>query len=227
MKISIIMPVYNEAKTISRIIQKVMAVRLNKELIIVDDGSNDGTQDFLKVIKHPNIKVIFHHNNKGKGYAIRTALARVTGNIVIIQDADLEYNPEDYHKLIKPVLDGKSKVVYGSRFTRKNPYPYHLDKFYLATRILTFLTNLLYSSKITDESTCYKVFDAKLLKSIKLECKRFEFCPEITAKVLKKKLKIIEVPISYSPRTPKQGKKINWKDGFQAFWALIKYRFKD
>ena len=221
------MPVYNESRTIARIIQKVMAVKLNKELIIVDDGSSDSTKDFLKAIKHPGIKVLFHSKNKGKGSAIRTALAQATGEIIVIQDADLEYNPEEYHKLIKPIIDGKSKVVYGTRFSHKGSYPYYLDKFYLATRILTFTTNLLYSSNITDESTCYKVFSSEVIKNLNLKCKRFEFCPEVTAKVLKRGFKITEVPITYAPRTTKQGKKINWKDAFQAFFTLIKFRFKN
>lgn len=227
MILSIIIPVYNEKDTILHILQKVLSVNIEKEIIIVDDGSTDGTREILKNLQIPNVrlKVIFHEKNLGKGMAIRSAIKEVKGDIVIIQDADLEYDPNEYPKLIEPILQGKAKVVYGSRVLKKNPKASFL--FYLGGRFLSFLTNLLYGTKITDEPTCYKVFSADVLKSINLECRRFEFCPEVTAKIAKKGYKIIEVPISYRPRSVKEGKKIRWRDGFYAVWTLIKYRFKD
>ena len=234
MKLSIIMPVYNEKDTTKEIIKRVMAVKINKELIIVDDFSTDGTRDILKKLTNKNIKVVFHEKNYGKGHAIRTGIKHVTGNITIIQDADLEYNPQEYLMLIKPIIEGKAGVVYGTRFPKKkahpsisNPYYPLTNPYYLANKILTLTSNILYNARITDEPTCYKVFKTDILKSINLKCERFEFCPEVTAKVRKKGYKIFEVPISYRPRTVKEGKKINWKDGIQAIWTLIKYRFID
>lgn len=227
MKLSIIMPVYNEKNTINEIISRVMAVSIPKELIIVDDFSKDGTREMLKKIRSRDIKTIFHERNYGKGHALRTGIKHATGDIVIIQDADLEYDPQEYAKLIKPIIDGKVKVVYGTRFPKGSPHPPITNLFFLANKILTIASNLLYNANITDEPTCYKVFDADVLKSINLKCERFEFCPEVTAKVRKNGFKIIEVPISYKPRSVKEGKKINWKDGFEALWTLIKYRFVD
>ena len=167
--------------------------------------------------------MIFREKNKGKGTAIRTGLANVTGDIVIIQDADLEYDPNDYPKLVEPILTGKANVVYGSRILGKSRKSYW--SFYMGGRFLSFLANLLYNAKITDEPTCYKVFRADMIKNINLKCRRFEFCPEVTAKVRKKGYKIYEVPIHYEPRSLKEGKKINWKDGLEAIWTLIKYKF--
>lgn len=226
-KLSVIMPAYNEIASIEKIIRAVKSVRLPKEIIIVDDGSTDGTRDFLKKINDPQIKVFFHKKNMGKSSAIRTGIAHATGDIIIIQDADLEYDPQDYEKLIKPIIDKKTKVVYGSRFSTPDKRPGVLNPYFAANRILTHMANILYGAGITDEPTCYKVFDAKLLKSIKLESKRFEFCPEVTAKVKKAGHRIIEVPINYYPRTLKEGKKIKFVDGLEAIWTLIKYRFID
>ena len=228
MRLSIIMPVYNEKETIAEIIRKVKEVDLNdikKEIIIVDDFSTDGTRKILEKVKDNEIKIIYHDKNMGKGYAIRTALKYVTGDIVIIQDADLEYNPEDYIKLILPIIKGENKVVYGSRMLGKNKYS--SLSFFLGGQLVTFVANLLYGTKITDEPTCYKVFNSDVIKNLNLECKGFEFCPEVTAKVAKKGFKIKEIPISYYPRDKKHGKKINWKDGLEAIWILIKYRFKN
>jgi len=235
MKLSIIMPVYNEKNTIEEIIRRVSAVGgIEKELIIVDDFSTDGTREFLKkYMGNCNIpkgtevvKISFHDKNLGKGMAIRTGIRNVTGDMVIIQDADLEYDPNDYLKLVKPIIEDRADVVYGSRYlSHKNKMSYL--RYFIGGQILTWLTNLLYGSRLTDESTCYKLFRADLLKSLKLNCKRFEFCPEVTAKVRKKRIKIVEVPISYEPRKIKEGKKITWKDGLQAIWTLLKYRFKD
>ncbi len=227
MKLSIIIPVYNEENTIEKIINKIRQVNIDKELIIVDDGSVDRTRNFLKNLSssnQKNVNIIFHSKNQGKGTAIRTGLNYVTGEIVIIQDADLEYDPNDYIKLVEPIKRGATKVVYGSRNLANNPQG---KKIYTWGGIfLSHLANLLYGTKITDEPTCYKVFKTGVIKSLDLKCKRFEFCPEVTARLAKQKYKIIEVPISYQPRNHKTGKKINFfRDGLQAAWTLIKYRF--
>ncbi|MFH1711518.1 MAG: glycosyltransferase family 2 protein [Nanoarchaeota archaeon] len=227
-KLSVIIPVYNEKNTILEIVKQVKKVPFKKEIIIVDDFSKDGTREILRSIKDNEIKVLFHDKNYGKGYAIRTGIREVSGDIIIIQDADLEYDPKDYPKLIRPILERKTGVVYGTRFPKGSKTPSLLkNRFFLANRILTITANLLYNAKITDEPTCYKVFRADILKNINLKCKRFEFCPEVTAKVRKKGFKIMEVPINYFPRSVEEGKKIKWRDGLEAIWALIKYRFKD
>ncbi len=224
--LSVIIPVYNENKFLEELLKKVENVNgIDKEIIIVDDGSIDGTTEFLKKLKN-KYKVIFHEKNMGKGAAIKTGIAHSTGDIIIVQDADLEYEPNDYHRLIKPITDGKAEVVYGSRFLNKNQIiKYKLN--WLATKLLNFIVLFLYFHRITDEPTCYKTFNAKVIKSIKIKCSRFDWEPEVTAKILKKGIKIHEVPISYYPRSFEDGKKIGWKDGFQAIWALIKYRFTD
>jgi len=223
MKLSVIIPAYNEEKTLPVILKQVIDVPFDKEIIIVDDGSTDGTPKILKQYHHiKGIKIIRHQSNKGKGMAVRTALRHVTGNIVIIQDADLEYDPQDYQALIEPVKNMKELVVYGARTWAKKRS--HILS-YLGCKILSFLTNVLYSQNLTDEPTCYKVFDSGLLKSIPLDCKGFEFDPEITAKVSKRGVKIKEIPIKYYPRSFKEGKKITWVDGIIAVWTLIKYRF--
>ena len=227
MKLSIIIPVYNEKATLNTVLKIIEGLNIEKEIIVVDDGSNDGTREFLHNLNSHSIKTAFHKHNRGKGAAIRTGLEFVTGDIVIIQDADLEYDPREYPQLIKPILEGKAQVVYGSRFqhhlTSKKIY-YH---FVLGVKLLNLLTYLLYGVKITDEATCYKAFKSEVIKNITLRCERFEFCPEITAKVCKKGYTIHEVPISYRGRSFKEGKKINWKDGIEAIYTLIKYRFTD
>lgn len=225
--LSVIIPVYNEKDTIIEIIDKVKEVRIPKEIIIVDDGSTDGTRQLLEKIDDPEIKVLFHEKNYGKGHAIRTGIKAVTKDIVIIQDADLEYNPREYPALLKPIVTNKAEVVYGSRWLKKglNKVPFNLFRF--GRWFLTCLTNLLYGASITDEPCCYKVFKTEVLKGISLECEGFEFCPEVTAKVLKKGYKIYEVPISYSPRTLKEGKKIKYSDGVTAVFTLLKYRFSN
>jgi len=226
MKLSVIMPVYNEKSTIMEIVRKVMNVNIEKELIIVDDCSTDSTREALKKIDNNNIKIIYQDKNMGKGMAIRTAIKYVTGDIIIIQDADLEYEPEDYYELTRPIIEGKADVVYGSReLLKQNKRSYY--RYAIGGRFLSWLTNLLYHSSITDEPTCYKVFKADILKSINLDCKKFEFCPEVTAKVLRRGIKIYEVPIHYYPRSIEQGKKIGLRDGLQAIWTLIKHRFID
>jgi glycosyltransferase involved in cell wall biosynthesis len=224
MLLSVLIPAYNEVNNIQDILNKILKISIPKEIIVVDDGSTDGTRKLLETLKSDIIKVVFHEKNQGKGQAIRTAIEHSTGDIIIIQDADLEYDPQDYHKLIPVIESGKEKVVYGSRFLNKqNKHSYF--SFFLGGQVVTWITNILYFQTLTDEPTCYKVFDAKLLKSIKLNCTGFEFCPEVTAKVAKLGYKIPEVPISYYPRSINEGKKINWKDGVEAIWVLFKYRF--
>ena len=237
MKLSIVIPAYNEEKTIKTIIDRVKEAdigNVEKEIIVVNDGSKDKTPDILKTIK--GIRV-FHKKNGGKGSAVKYGIKEATGDIIIIQDADLEYNPNEYIRCIKPIIDGRSKVVYGSRFLsheqkitnwlffKKHENSYRLA--FIGGRLITLLANLLYNAHITDEATCYKTFDAKLIKSIQIKGNKFEWEPEILAKVRKRRIRIIEVPISYNPRTFEQGKKINWRDGLQAIWTLIKYRFVD
>lgn len=225
MLLSVLIPAYNEFKNIDTLIEKVQAVPLTKEIIIVDDGSTDGTRDRLNTYRSvPNMTIVFHEHNQGKGAAIRTAIQHMTGDIAIVQDADLEYEPQDYVALVQPILDGKEQVVYGSRFLKpENRHSYM--SFYIGGQVVTMLANILYNQRLTDEPTCYKVFKADFLRSIPLDCTRFEFCPEVTAKVAKRGIKIKELPISYYPRSIAEGKKISWFDGIEAIWVLFKYRF--
>lgn len=228
MKLSIIISVYNEKGTISEILDRVRGVdigNIEKEIIIVDDFSNDGSREVLKGEEEKGVIVLYHERNRGKGAAIRTALEHITGDFVIIQDADLEYDPEDYMKLIGPILKGKADVVYGSRFTgeRRNMLFWH----WIGNRFLTLITNILYNTTLSDMETCYKLFKAEIIKGLRIRSNRFNFEPEITAKVMKKGIRIYEVPISYTGREFNEGKKITWKDGFSALWTLVKYRFVD
>lgn len=228
LKVSIIIPVYNEENHIEKIIPQVQKapVDIEKEIIIVDDGSTDKTAKILKKYqKFKNIKIIFQTKNKGKGSAIRRGLKETRGEIILIQDADDEYSVQDYPKILEPIIRGKAKVVYGSRFLGKISGMRLQNR--LANKILTFTANILYGLKITDEATAYKVFSKDVIKSINLKCERFEFCPEVTAKIAKRGHKILEVPINYCGRTTASGKKIKLKDAFSAFWTLIKYRFID
>jgi dolichol-phosphate mannosyltransferase len=224
-KLSVVIPVYNEIHTIRDLVAKVKSIPVDKEIVLVDDGSTDGTSPVLDELAGGDVRVVHHEKNRGKGAAIRTALEHVKGDVVIVQDADLEYDPGDYPRLLAPILEGKTTVVYGTRFHPGNKMGW--SKFKIAARMLTGLTNLLFGARITDEATCYKVFRADVLKAIPLRCERFEFCPEVTAKVLKRGIGIEEVPIAYHPRTEAEGKKISWRDGFEAFYYLIKYRFVD
>lgn len=225
------MPVYNEKDTINEIFDKVRSVDvgIEKEIIMVDDCSKDGTREILKEISEKGlegVKVIFHEKNCGKGAALRTGFQQVTGDITIIQDADLEYDPSEYPNLIKPIIEGKSDVVYGSRFLgRKRPEGMAFSNF-LANKFLTFISNLLTGFHITDMETCYKVMKSSILKELKLESERFDIEPEITAKLAKKKVRLVEVPISYFGRAREEGKKINWKDGFSAIYKIFKFRFQ-
>jgi glycosyltransferase involved in cell wall biosynthesis len=227
--LSILIPVYNEERTIKKILDVVKKVDIGdvkKEIVVVDDGSKDNTYKELKKVK--GIKLYKHEKNQGKGAAIRTAIKYATGDIIIIQDADLEYDPKDYKKLIKPIIEGKTKVVYGSRRLGESKWKYSGISFYIGGVGVTLVTNILFpNGHLTDEPTCYKVFKSEVLKSIPLKCTRFEFCPEVTAKVLKRGYKIMELPIKYYPRSAKEGKKIKWNDGIEAIWALLKYRFVD
>lgn len=228
MKLSIIIPVYNEEKTLETILKRVESVPLDleKEIIIIDDASKDSTRDILKNINSPHIKILYHEVNKGKGSAIRTGLKQATGDILLIQDADLEYSPEEYPKLLQPILNGTTKVVYGSRFKGKMLGP-NLFSHVIGNKILTFITKILYFRNISDMETCYKVFKKEILNNITLKAKRFDFEPEITAKIIKKGYKIYEVPITYESRLFDQGKKITWRDGIKALYYLIKYRIMD
>ncbi|MBI5399100.1 glycosyltransferase family 2 protein [Candidatus Saganbacteria bacterium] len=226
--LSIIIPVYNEESHIEEVLAKIKAAKLpvnvDREIIIIDDGSSDRTPYILKnFIGDKNIIVYSSASNSGKGMAIRIGITKARGDIILIQDADLEYNPDEYTKLLAPILLGQAKVVYGSRF--KGHIIGMRFAYRLANSILTLMANLLFGAKITDEATCYKVFLAEVLKNIELNCRRFDFCPEITAKLLKSGYKIHEVPISYRSRSVEEGKKISLKDGFSAAWTLIKYRF--
>lgn len=231
MKLSIIMPVYNEINTLEKILDKVENSNmqgLEKEIIFVDDASTDGSGDLLRELAEKNTyKVYFHSKNMGKGAAIRTAVEYATGDIIIIQDADLEYEPDDYEGLLKLIIEDKADVVYGSRFSNlKTSQAFSFTHFW-GNIFLTLATNVLYGSYITDMETCYKAFKADILKSIDIKSNKFEFEPEITAKILKKKCRFQELPISYNGRAFHEGKKITWKDGIGALIALVKYRFVD
>ncbi|HMD12985.1 MAG TPA: glycosyltransferase family 2 protein [Bacteroidota bacterium] len=223
MKISVVVPVFNERNTIESIVDRIKAVPLIKEIVVVDDFSNDGTRDILSKMNGDIVKVIYHEKNMGKGAALRTGFCNVTNDIVIVQDADLEYDPGEYHKLIKPIVDGKADVVYGSRFMGSEPHRVLYFWHMIGNKILTFLSNMFTNLSLTDMETCYKVFRSEILKNITIEENRFGFEPEITAKLAKMDLRIYEVGISYAGRSYKEGKKINWKDGFSAIRCIIKY----
>ncbi|MFW6115680.1 MAG: glycosyltransferase family 2 protein [Chloroflexota bacterium] len=227
-KVSIIIPAYNEAETVARVVENVVAVELEgleREIVVVDDGSTDTTNVVLEGIETrwpALVKVIRHEENRGKGAAIRTALEQVTGDIVITQDADLEYDPREFPRLLALFEDPAVRVVYGSRNLVKNPRSSW--RFYWGGRLLSWVTNLLFASNVTDEATGYKVFRTDLLRSLDLQADDFAFCPEVTGKVLRRNIKIHEIPISYRPRSLEEGKKISWRDGLKAVWMLLKQR---
>jgi glycosyltransferase involved in cell wall biosynthesis len=228
MQISVVIPVYNEVSTIREIVVRVQAVDLEKEVIIVDDGSTDGTRELLQEItlSHDNVRVLYHDRNQGKGAALRTGFEGATGDIVIIQDADLEYDPREYPVLLEPILDGRADIVYGSRFLG-GPHRVLFFWHYLGNKFLTLLSNALTNLNLTDMETCYKVFRREVLNDIQLKSNRFGFEPEFTAKIAKKGFRIYETSISYSGRTYAEGKKIGWKDGVKAIVAIIWFRFFD
>ncbi len=226
-KLSIIVPVFNERSTVAEIVRRMRSVDLpvDREILIVDDGSDDGTAAVLTQLGDSTVRVLKHPSNRGKGAAIRTGLENATGDLVLVQDADLEYDPDDWPRLLAPVLKGRARVVYGSRFTgeRRNMLFLH----WVGNRFLSLVTNMLYNSTLSDMETCYKLFDPHVLDGVRLEADRFDFEPEFTAKVLRKGIRIYEVPISYAGREPHEGKKITWHDGVVALWTLVKYRFVD
>jgi glycosyltransferase involved in cell wall biosynthesis len=228
-KLSVVVPVFNERNTLVEVVRRMRAVELpdgiEREIIIVDDGSSDGSRDVLKQLGDSTVRVVLHDVNRGKGAALRTGFTHATGEYVLVQDADLEYDPEDWPKLLNPVLRGRARVVYGSRFTgeRRNMLLLH----WIGNRFLSMTTNVLYNTTLSDMETCYKLLDRDLIESMKLTSNRFDIEPEITAKVLKRGIRIYEVPISYSGREFDEGKKITWRDGISALWTLVKYRFRD
>jgi len=227
MKLSVIIPIYNEVESIQVIIKRVQDTKLAGEILLVDDGSIDGTRDLLKEMDgHNNIRVILKEKNEGKGSAVTIGMQEAKGDILLIQDADLEYDPRDYPTLLKPLEEGNADVVYGSRFLggpRRVVMFWHL----VANYLLTFMTNILYNTILSDMETGYKVFRKKVVEGISIRAKRFDFEPEFTAKILKRKYRIFEVPISFNPRDYSEGKKIKFKDALEAVWTLLKYRFVD
>jgi glycosyltransferase involved in cell wall biosynthesis len=228
MKLSIVIPVYNERNTIKEILRRVKQVDLGdleREIIIVDDNSQDGTRNILAMEEDSITRVIYHPQNRGKGAAVRSGYKAATGDLIVVQDADLEYDPEDFPKLLEPILKGKAQVVYGSRFTgpRKNMLFWH----YVGNRFLALTTNVLFNTTLSDMETCYKLMTREVLDSLDLKSDHFDIEPEITAKILKQRIRIFEVPISYAGREMEEGKKITWRDGLPALWTLIKYRFKN
>lgn len=227
MKLSVIMPIYNEIHTLDEIIKRVQNTGLANEIVLIDDGSIDGTRELVK--KYQGAKgfnVILHEKNQGKGAAVRSGFQAASGDIFLIQDADLEYDPREYHKLLEPIKEGMADVVYGSRFlgaSRRVAMFWHM----VANKLLTFITNILYDTILSDMETGYKVFRSEVVQEMTLNAKRFDFEPEFTAKILKRKYRIFEVPITFNPRDYSEGKKIGLSDAFEAIWTLIKYRFVD
>ena len=225
MNLSVVIPVYNEEHNIREILRRVQATKLAKEIVVVDDGSQDGTREILKKMDGKGkIRVILHERNKGKGAAVVTGLNAAKGDVLLIQDADLEYDPRDYPALLQPIHEGVADVVYGSRFLGS---PHRVTMFWhlVANKLLTLMTNILYNTILTDMETGYKVFPRKVIEDMNLRAKRFDFEPEFTAKALKRNYRIFEVPISFNPRDYSQGKKIKLRDAFEAVWTLLKYRF--
>ena len=227
MKISVVIPAYNETQTIRKILARVQDTNLVDEILVVDDGSTDGTRDVLKELDGSgSIRVVLHDKNQGKGAAVMTGVRQASGDVIIIQDADLEYDPRDYPALLRPIEEGLADVVYGSRFlgaARRPTMFWHM----IANKLLTLMTNLLYNNILTDMETGYKVFRREVVSNLQIHARRFDFEPEFTAKILKRKARIFEVPITFNPRDYSEGKKIKIKDAFEAVWTLLKYRFTD
>lgn len=226
LSLSVVMPVYNEKDTIKEMVGRVLSIDVVKQLIIVDDGSIDGTREILKnLAPDPKIKILFHERNQGKGAALGTGFKEVTGDVVVIQDADLEYDPTEFNEMIIPLQKDRADVVYGSRLTFAKPQRAYMFWHRVGNKIITLFAGILFNTTLTDIETCYKMFKTDLLKDIKIHSKGFEVEPELTAKLLKKKLRIYEVPISYYGRTYEEGKKIHWYHALGALWTLLKYRF--
>ena len=229
MKVSIVIPVYNEKATIKEILRRVQAVKLGlaREIVIVDDCSNDGTSDILKrLAKRPGLKIVFHDKNQGKGAALRTGFSRASGDIILVQDADLEYDPREYPRLLEPILDGRADVVYGSRFL-SGPHRVFFFWHYVGNKLLTTFSNMVSNLNLTDMETCYKVFKREVLQKIRLRSERFGFEPEITIKLAKLRCRIYEVPVSYAGRDYSEGKKIGWKDGLAAVYHILRFGLFD
>jgi len=222
--VDVVIPVYNELATLDEILKRVQSVPYDKEIIVVDDASTDGSTGWLRQISDENTTVLFHEQNRGKGAAVRTGFGHVSGDIIIIQDADLEYDPAEYGRLIEPILDGRADVVYGSRFTG-GPQRVLFFWHYVGNRFLTLVSNMLTNINLSDMETCYKVFRSSLLEKITIKSNRFGFEPEITAKFAQQRCRIYEVPISYSGRNYEEGKKITWRDGLAALFHIIRFRF--
>jgi glycosyltransferase involved in cell wall biosynthesis len=246
MKVSIVIPVYNEIAFIEEVLLRVQAVELDKEILVIDDGSTDGTRQLLQgfdklqsdgrrevtvrdghsILSLQNVRFIFQDRNRGKGAALRRGFEAASGDVILVQDADLEYNPQDYKKLLEPIFDGRADVVYGSRFLG-GPQRVHYFWHYVGNKFLTLLSDMLTNLKLTDMETCYKVFRREVLRSVKLESDRFGFEPECTAKIAKGNWRVYEVPISYSGRTYAEGKKITWRDGLSTLWYILRYNLFD
>ena len=222
-KLSVIVPVYNETATVALLLQRVLAAPYEKEVIVVDDGSTDGTWEALQALSRAQVRLLRHPQNRGKGAALRTGLAQAAGQVVLFQDADLEYDPQDYPLLVEPILRGDATVVYGYRQWLRRGWSYPIR--YYANRFLTALTNLLYGARLKDMEVCYKAFRTDLVKGLRLEADRFDIEPEVTARVLKAGYPILQVPIHYTPRGHREGKKIGWRDGLAAVITLVRCRF--
>jgi len=224
-----VIPVYNEIETLAEVVERVKAVPLAKEIILVDDGSRDGSRELIQRLaaSDPSVRAFLHERNQGKGAALRTGFMQARGDVVLIQDADLEYNPADYPALLKPIQEANADVVYGSRFLIREYARVHLFWHYMGNRFLTFLSNIFTGLNLTDMETCYKMFRRDVIQRIDIRSRRFTVEPELTAKVARMRLKVYEVPISYAGRGYREGKKITWRDGLAALWAIVRYRFWD
>jgi glycosyltransferase involved in cell wall biosynthesis len=227
LKLSVVIPVYNERETVEELLRRVQAVAIEKEIVLVDDGSSDGTREILaKLEGRPGIRVIHHDRNRGKGAALRTGFAVAQGDLVLVQDADLEYDPEDYHRLLQPIVAGKADVVLGSRFVGGGPHRVLYYWHYVGNRALTTLSNVFTNLNLSDMETCYKVFRREVLAGLEIEEPRFGFEPEIVAKVARGRWRVYEVGVSYAGRTYAEGKKIGWRDGVRAIWCIVKYNLR-
>jgi len=228
MKLSVVMPSYNEKETLKEIIKRVQAAEpQDKEIIVVDDYSTDGSREILKNLESDNVKVLYHDRNRGKGFALKTGFAEAKGDIIMVQDADLEYDPQEIAELIRPIEDGRADVSYGTRFTGSKPQRVHMFSHNIGNKVMTLITNVLYNSTLSDMTTCYKAFKKEVIKSIDIKSPTFAIEAELSAKVLKKRLRLFEVPISYYGRRYEEGKQIKFYHAVGILWALFKFRFID